>query len=466
MNADVTFIIFGATGDLAKRRLIPAIYGLVQEHKITNFAIVGTALSPVTADEMMAQARPYVLPFDEEVWHTCCSRARYVPIDVRSSDNFGQLAEYVLQVEKEFDLQGNRLVYCSTASVFFIDITKHLFSSGVIKKGCDGRRGPWHRVVYEKPFGLDTASAHEINAAIAQSLEESQIFRIDHYLAKEIVATIALVRFTNRVFEPLWSHEHIEQVQIVLSETMGMEGRGIYYDGYGALRDVVQNHMLQLLSLVAMEPPSNLSGNQIRDKKAEVLKHISPIDGLLGQYKGYKQEPGVAHDSKTETFAALAVRVQNDRWRDVPFYIRTGKMLHKKEVVICIRFKPVDCSTLTYCPKDPNFLIIRISPDEGFSLELNAKKPGVFDEIVPVTMDYCHDCLYAPRTPQAYELLLHEVIKGEQSISVRADEIEYAWRVIDQMYALKFPLYQYEQGSYGPPELKKFEQQYNMRWRV
>ncbi len=465
MNS-LLFIILGATGDLAKRRLIPAIYGLVKEKKLDKFALVGVALSDTTAVEMMAQAKPFIKDFDEAIWKECCEHAYYCQLDFRNESDFERLAAVVNEAEKQSDLTGNRLVYCSTASIFFIDITNHLSQAGIIKKGlCGEDSEPWHRIVYEKPFGLDRASAKKINKALAKVLDECQIFRIDHYLAKEIVATIAMIRFTNRALEPLWSHENIENVQIVLSEKLGMEGRGIYYDNYGALRDVVQNHILQLLALVAMEPPKQLSGNSIRDKKSEVLKNVRPIDGFLGQYEGYRDEPGVRPDSTTETFAAVQLRIDNKRWKGVPFYLRTGKLLNKKEVTIFIRFKHVECLMATSCPRDPNFLIIRISPNEGFSLELNAKKPGVFDEIVPVMMNYCHDCEYMPRTPEAYELLLQEVMKGEQAVSVRSDEIEYAWDVVDEIYKMKLPLHSYKKGTSGPQELKDFEKEHDMRWR-
>lgn len=462
----VMIILCGATGDLARRKIIPALYGMFKEG-VADIAIIGIALEGVDAPHVVEAARPFVDGYDEHLWKKFAARMSYVPLDVTTTDGFDLVAQLVEQKEKEFNLPGNRLVYCATAPEFFVPITTHMAKQGIIKKGFNGENGAaWHRVVYEKPFGLDRASAQKINDAIARNLDESQIVRIDHYLAKELVANIALARFTNRVLEPLWCNKHIENVQIVLSETVGLENRGHYYDHHGALRDVVQNHMLQLLALVAMEAPKQLSGDFIRDKKADVLKVVKPIDGLLGQCKGYRNEQGVASDSATETFAALQLMVDNDRWRGVPFYLRTGKCLDKKEVVIYIRFKQVECLMATSCPSEPNFLIIRVSPNEGFSLELNAKRPGVFDEITPVTMDYCHHCLYSPRTPHSYELLLAQVFAGEQSVSVRFDEIDYAWRVIDQLYQMQLPLYEYQKGSSGPRELDAFGAKYNMRWRT
>ncbi|HJZ23404.1 MAG TPA: glucose-6-phosphate dehydrogenase [Candidatus Babeliales bacterium] len=467
-NQDCTFIILGATGDLAKRKLIPAIYALVQEKKISNFAIIGAADSTASIGyKMMEQAREYITEFDQKIWDACCQSAAYCQLNFNNEKDFAQLHDIIIATEKKFNLSHNRLIYCSTAPHFFAPITKALAKHNIIIKGELGNNNkPWHRVIYEKPFGTDFVSAKKINQIISEYLEEEQIFRIDHYLAKEIVATIAMIRFTNRVLEPLWSHHHIENIQIVLSETMGMVGRGIYYDKYGALKDVVQNHILQILALVTMETPEKLSGNFIRDKKAEILKHTTAIGGLLGQYEGYKQESGVDQNSTTETFAALEFRIDNDRWRHTPFFVRTGKQLQKKETVIYIRFKPVECLMTTFCPSEPNFLIIRIAPEEGFSLELNAKRPGVFDEIIPVAMDYCHDCTFAPRTPQGYELLLQEVLKGEQSVSVRFDEIEYSWKIIDSIQKLNLPCYTYAKDSIGPKELYDFQIKHNMRWRA
>lgn len=463
---DCTIIIFGATGDLAKRKIIPALYGLMQDGKLKNFAIIGAALTDTDAAGMLEQAKNYIDDVDQNICRAFAQRVSYVQLNFSTPEGFDRLAQIVAQVEKKQKLSGNRLIYCAVASTFFVQLTQQLARVALIKKGADGVRGGiWQRVVYEKPFGTDLISAQAINRSIAQVLTESQIFRVDHYLAKELVADIALVRFTNRVFEPLWSKAHIENVQIVLSETSGVQGRGHYYDGYGAMRDVVQNHMLQLIALVAIEAPEKLSGNFIRDKKADILQHIRPGGGILGQYQGYSQEAGIKPDSITETFAALQLYVDNERWSGVPFYLRTGKCLNKRETTIYIRFKPVTCLMTTGCPSEPNFLIIRISPDEGFSLELNAKKPGIFDQLIPVTMNYCHDCTYAPRTPHAYELVLQEVLKGEQAVSVRFDEIEYAWRVVDQLYAMHLPLYEYKKNSKGPSELEAFGMARNIRWR-
>jgi glucose-6-phosphate 1-dehydrogenase len=320
-----------------------------------------------------------------------------------------------------------------------------------------------HRMVYEKPFGRDLASAHEINDCIYGSLHESQVYRIDHYLTKEIVSNIAMIRFSNIVFEPLWNNNFVESVEIVLSEEVGVEGRGAYYDRYGALRDVVQNHALELVALIAMEAPDNLVGDAVRERRATVLKDVRVVDGLLGQYDGYQQEVGVAKNSTTETFAALVLNVNNERWAGVPFYIITGKRLAKKETKIVVRFKNVDCLLTKGCPMESNHLTIQIAPTASFTLSLNAKKIGSVDELEPIKMDYCHSCQFGSAQPEDYGAVFAQVMAGETAISVRFDEIESAWRVIDTAYAQNFPLYRYQQGSTGPDDCRALAQKYKIR---
>ena len=317
-------------------------------------------------------------------------------------------------VEKKHALSGNRLAYLAAAAHFFCPITQHLGESGIVQR-LHGDGNQWHRIIYEKPFGKNLESAHEINACIAQWFKESQIYRVDHYLTKEVVSNIALLRFTNCVFEPLWNNRYIDQVQIILSETRGIENRGGYYDQYGALRDVVQNHMLELLALIAMEAPEKLTGDHIRNARTQVMEKISVVDGMLGQYESYTQEQQVAIDSKTETFVALHLRVNNPRWTGVPFYLKTGKSLDKYEVVIHLKFKQVDCLLTKNCPSESNWLTIKIAPDAIFLLNLNAKKPGRTDELMTVAMEFCHSCMFGEVTPDAYEVLIEEVFVGEQA---------------------------------------------------
>jgi glucose-6-phosphate 1-dehydrogenase len=460
-----TFVIFGATGDLTKRKLIPALYQLVAEKKLTNFAIVGAAIDDVTAAAMLSRAREFINPVDENVWKQLEAATYYQRVDFLNESDYVQLKKCVQEAEKKHKLDGNRMLYCASAAEFFCPITTHAVSSGLAKKTAPDAK-PWCRLVYEKPFGHDLASAQEINECIAQRLDESQVYRIDHYLTKEVVSNIALIRFTNCVFEPLWNNRYIDQVQIILSEKEGIEGRGYYYDKYGALADVVQNHMLELLSLVGMEAPELLRGDYVQEQRAKVLQKIEVVDCVLGQYDGYLQEAGVAPRSQTETFAALMLRVNNPRWAGVPFYLKTGKGLDKKEIVIHIKFKQVDCLLAKNCPSDSNWLTIKVTPDASFVLNLNAKKPGYTNDLVQVSMEYCHSCIFGQRSAEAYEIVFEEVIRGELAAAVRFDEIEYAWKVIEAIRKDHFALNPYKQGTVGPEEaLQEFSRKHGMRWR-
>ena len=460
-----TIIIFGMSGDLARRQILPALYHLLRDQKLKNFVIIGAAIDDTTAEEILTDTRQFVDNVDEDVWQELVKRTYYQKLNFLYKEDYVALCERVEQLEKEYNLSGNRLFYLAAAAHHFCPITHHSAQSGLAQKLAEDA-STWHRIVYEKPFGHDLASAHEVNACIAKWLNEDQIYRIDHFLTKEIVSNISLIRFTNSVFEPLWNNRYIDHVQIVLGEQVCMEGRGAYYDAYGALRDVVQNHMLELLALIAMEPPEKLTGDFIRKERAKVLEHVAVVDGMLGQYHGYTKEKDVKPDSKTDTFAVLYLTVDNHRWSGVPFYLKTGKCLDKKETVIHIKFKQVDCLLVRNCPTPSNWLTIKVTPDATFSLQLNAKKPDVSDEIVSVAMEFCHSCVFGPRTSaEAYETLLEEVMRGEQSVSVRFDEIESAWRIIDTVRAKDYPLYTYEVGTSGPKEIERFEKKHGMRWR-
>jgi Glucose-6-phosphate 1-dehydrogenase len=314
-------------------------------------------------------------------------------------------------------------------------------------------------------FGYDLQSAHDINSCISRILEDEQIYRIDHYLTEELVSNIALVRFTNCVFEPLWNNHYISQVQIILNEKLCVGNRGGYYDKYGALKDMLQNHMLELLALIGMEPPKQLTGEQIRIERANVLKQVRVIDALIGQYKGYLQEPYVQEDSKTETFAAAHLMIDNPRWEGVPFFLKTGKCLHQKDTAIHIQFKTIDCLCTKQCPSEPNFLTIQVTPNPSFFLTLNVKKPGFVQEVIPVRMEFCHSCLFKEHTAESYEVIFDEVMRGEHSVSVRFDEIEHAWKIVDTINEMKLPLYLYERGSHGPHELEQFALNHGIRWR-
>lgn len=461
-----TIVLFGATGDLAKRKLIPAVYRLVLDKQLENFAVVGAALEDISIDKVLEPAKEFIKEFDQKAWQKLVDNAYYQQLNFTKEADFKKLNTFITDLEKQQKLPGNRLFYCGSASEFFCPITEHLASSGLARR-LDKNNKIWNRIVYEKPFGHNLESAHAINECIAQRFNEEQIYRIDHYLSKELVANIALMRFTNIVFEPLWNNRFIDSVQIVLNESIGVDGRGIYYDKYGALKDVVQNHMLELVALVAMETPKLLTGEYVRDKRTDVLKHIRVTDVLRGQYDGYQKEKDVNPKSNTDTFAALQLFVDTPRWTGVPFYLKTGKKLKEKETEIHIKFKKVDCLLLTKdCPLDSNYLTFKIAPQAVFELEINAKKHGELNQVMPIKMEFCHSCIVGVRSPQAYETLFEEVMKGEQSVSVRFDEIEYAWKAIDAAQKLETKVYPYKPGSNGPKELKDFEHKHGMRWKT
>ncbi len=458
-------VLLGASGDLSKRKLLPALYKLIRQNKLHNFIVVGAAFDDTTAQTILEQSKQFIDTIDPVAWKQLSDNTYYHKLNFTNPDDFVALHSFVSKLEKQHNLSGNRIIYLAAASHFFCTITEHLESSALAQKLSEKDR-IWHRIVYEKPFGHDLKSAHEINACIAQSFHESQIYRIDHYLTKELVGNIALVRFTNCVFEPLWNNRYIDNVQIILSEKICVEERGAYYDHYGALRDVVQNHMLMLLALVGMESPERLTGEFIRTERAKVLEKVRVVDGVLGQYEGYQQEKNVAPDSTTETFAMLYLMIDNVRWSGVPFYFKTGKCLDKKETTIHIKFKQVDCLLAKNCPSESNYLTIQVTPESAFLLSLNAKKPGLRHEVVPVKMEFCHSCLFEESIPEAYEVLFEEIIRGEQSVSVRFDEIEYAWKIIDSVKAMNLPVHSYQQGSgTGPKEVEKFANKHGMRWR-
>ncbi len=495
---DCAIILLGATGDLATRKIFPALYTLFEKNKLGNSIIIGAALSDITATQLLENTKKFVKPRDEKKWQEFGDRVSYLPMNFSEQHDFAALAKFVAMQEKKAKLSGNRLVYCATAPYFYCTITNELAKSGLVKrsnastgsartgnpfasieplKGVSGEvsirasrsidpngKEIWQRIVYEKPFGHNLESAQEINACIAQHFDESQIFRIDHYLTKELVGNIALVRFTNIVFEPLWNNRYIDQVQIVFDEESGIDNRGPFYDKYGALADVMQNHMMQLVALIGMESPEKLTGEHIREQRARVLQKVKVVDALLGQYEGYQQEKGVAPDSKTETFSQVMLRIENPRWAGVPFYLKTGKCLDKKETAIYIKFKHVDCLLSKACPSETNYLAIEISPNPLFALTLNTKVPGKNNEVKPVQMTFANEA-FGVNQPEAYETLFEEILKGEQSVSVRFDEIEYAWKIIDSVRALKPSVYEYAKGSMGPQESKtQFEGKHGMRW--
>ncbi|NJL44499.1 MAG: glucose-6-phosphate dehydrogenase [Nitrosarchaeum sp.] len=453
---DATFIVFGATGDLAKRKIIPALYELVADKQIDQFRLVLVGRRQVAVEEVLRESALGLSDVNPDAWLRLAQRATYHQVDIADRHAFEDLRREIERLELGSGIH-DRVFYLAMPPSAFEQVTANLHWSGLARNQ--------DRLVYEKPFGSDLASARKLNACIAKAFPERQVYRIDHYLGKELVANIAMLRFTNRILEPLWCREHIAQVDLVLSERLGMEGRrGEFYDANGALRDVVQNHLLQLLALVAMEQPKTLTGDDVREQKAKVLSKTVFVDGVRGQYEGYTQELGVAKDSTTETFAALRLEVRNARWKGVPFFVKTGKMLARKEAAVIVKFKRTPC-LLAACPEKPNELVIRIQPEPRVSLVLNAKTPGREGMVQPVELVFDHEYVFGSNTPDAYEALIVDALRGEQGLFVRADEVELAWKVVDAARAkLSDPPGIYARGSEGPAGLLAFEKRHQVRW--
>ncbi len=450
-----TIIILGATGDLSRRRLIPTLYEIVKHRKDLTFSFIGAAKDEIAIADLIKKSIPDGAP---EVIEELIKRSSYQAIDFTKPETFKALADLIADQEKAHDLSGQRLVYLAVASQWYCTITKLLHEYEIIKR-CDT-----HRIVYEKPFGWDADSAREINACITKILEEDQIYRVDHYLSKALVTSLLLTRFSNVFFEPVWNSQYIDQVQIILSETISLEGRGDFYDQYGALKDVVQNHMLQLLAYIGMEQPPSFTPGIVSTFKSYILNHTTITDGLLGQYESYRSVPGVAADSTRETYVILRAEIHTPRWQNVPFFIKTGKALDYKSTEIHIVFKPQSKRLIHKSGLfDANRLIIRISPDSAILLRLNAQK-GREPAILPISMEFCYRCTFGLEQPHSYETLFYEIMRGDKSAVVSLDEIVYAWNIINDIKKLSLPLYPYAPGSGGPQEADAFSKKYDIEW--
>ncbi|HEX7174246.1 MAG TPA: glucose-6-phosphate dehydrogenase, partial [Pyrinomonadaceae bacterium] len=402
-------VIFGASGDLAKRKLIPALYRLVQQRLLpAEFAVVGLGRTEMSEDEFRARMKEAVAEFsesktvDEDLWASFARGLRYLTSDVANPADYTKLSEILAQVDRERGTQGNRLFYLSLPPDFYSETVKRLGAAGLTKS-----EHGWVRVIVEKPFGTSLESARQLNAEILRHLDESQIFRIDHYLGKETVQNLFVFRFANAIFEPLWNRQYIDHVQLTNAETVGVEGRGGYYERAGVVRDMIQNHVFQVLSLVAMEPPASLQPDAIRDEKVKAMRAARVFtpervreECARGQYgagavsgkpvAGYREEPGVAPDSQTETYAMVTMYFDNWRWADVPFYVRSGKRLPKRVTEIAIQFKAVPHQLFGPATgrATPNQLIVRVQPDEGITMRFAAKVPGQATRVRDVNMDF------------------------------------------------------------------------------
>lgn len=463
-----TIIILGATGDLSRKKLLPALYYLFKHNNKANFIFIGAARdNKIDIKTLFEQSNISASKDDISYTNELLKRSYYYAVDFNNPSDFDKLAKAINSAELEQNMQdNNRLIYLAASAHFYCSITKNLISSGIIKKE-DKNSTKHYRVVYEKPFGWDLESAKAINRCIDKLINEEQIYRVDHYLTKALVNSIGLIRFSNILFEPVWNKEYVDHVQIIFSEKVSVEGRGAFYDQYGALKDVVQNHMLQMLSLVAMERPESLDAVSVSKAKCQVLRNTFITHGLKGQYKGYLQEPGVNPLSMTETFAVLKCYIDTARWHNVPFYLKTGKTLVHKSTEIHIVFKQIPKELfLLKGNYDSNVLTIRISPNSGFSLRLNVQKASSPYNVIPMSMDFCYHCFFGHDVPRAYEILLRDVMSGDKSISVSPEEIELAWQIIAQANKLKLNLYRYEQGTQGPHESEVFARKNNITWNI
>ncbi len=486
-------VFFGASGDLMKRMLMPAMWNLrLGEILPADYGIVGFSRSEYTDDEFRAEMRKAVDefsrsgPVSDQLWDDFARHLSYVAGDFDDVNCFHALREHLEKNDRELGTAGNRLFYLSTPPSVFASIVDQLDGAGLGPK--DNKTG-WSRIIVEKPFGTDLDSARALQAEVSKVFDEKQVYRIDHYLGKEPVQDIMALRFANVIFEPIWNRRYVDSVQITAAETVGVERRGGYYDNAGALRDMIQNHVLNLLALVAMEPPVSADADSIRDEKFKVLSALRPIDparlaidAARGQYDagsiagkpvpGYREEPDVAPDSNTETYAAVKLWIDNWRWADVPFYLRSGKRLAHKNSEIAIRFRSLPHRLFGEAGDalDNNVLVLKIQPEEGISLRFNAKVPGPKMHLRSVSMDFNYGTGFGVVSAPAYERLIGDAMRGDATLFTRWDAVETAWKFVMPILERwqdstdeSFP--NYSAGSQGPPPADRLLAVDDREWR-
>ncbi len=488
-----TLVIFGGSGDLARRRLIPALYNLMLDGLLpSNFSVLGLGRKTMTDEEFRATVREGVLAHSrqslfEDRWKAFASHLFYLAGENDNPKTYQALKARADAIERSLGLPGNRIFYLSIPPSSFAAVCEGLEESGLAVRTTT----PYARVIVEKPVGRDLASAQHINAVTGRVFDESQIFRIDHYLGKETVQNLMVVRFANSIFEPIWNHKYIDHVQITVSEAEGVGSRAAYYEEAGALRDMVQNHLLQLLCLVAMEPPYSLDPDVVRNAKMEVLRCLRPITGkeidtytVRAQYAagtvqgqsvpGYRRENGVKPESTTETYVALKCFVENWRWSGVPFYLRTGKAMPHRASEVAVQFKDIPqilFNANAQQPQPPNVLALRIQPEEGLSLRIVSRVPGTRAQTHPVEMDFQYSDVFGRPSPEAYERLLLDVMAGDASRFMRRDAVEASWAWVTnilegwrQQGARWLP--EYTAGSWGPVEAERLIEEDGRTWRT
>jgi glucose-6-phosphate 1-dehydrogenase len=486
-------VLFGATGDLAHRKVVPALYQLWRTNLLPHeFVVLAIGRREYDDEAIRGEFRTTiekysrVLPLDETAWRSFSSRIRYQKLDFSDPDAYDALSERLTELDKEENCRSNHLFYLATQPSAFAEIVAQLGRVGLDHERHDGG---WRRIVIEKPFGHDLDSAIRLNREVGKVFRERQVYRIDHYLGKETVRNLLVFRFGNGIFEPIWNRRHIDHVQITVAESMGVENRGSFYEETGASRDFLQNHLLQLLTLVAMEPPATFEADALRDEKVKILRAIGELntdrigqDVVRGQYgpgwvaaqpvRGYREEPEVDPASETETFIAAKIEIDDWRWSGIPFYLRTGKRLPKRATEIAIQFKEVPHRLFKDSASEPeaNLLAIRIQPDEGIMLRFGAKVPGLGIDVRSVTMDFTYGSAFSVDSPDAYETLILDALLGDPSLFTRADEVETAWGIVTPVIEAwaeqpspDFP--NYEAGTWGPREADELLARDGRRWR-
>jgi glucose-6-phosphate 1-dehydrogenase len=483
-------VIFGASGDLTARKLIPALYDLAAQRRLPmEFAVVGISRTEMSHEDFRERLRSALEEHrsgqvSDDVWESFSKGIFYLPGDSKKPETYDDLKEFLKQLDEERGIEGNRIYYLSSSPSLFSTIVERLGEARMNK----GENGGYARLVVEKPFGRDLESARKLNEEIRRYFEERQIYRIDHYLGKDTVQNILALRFANGIFEPIWNQHYVDHVQITVAEDIGVGTRGAFYEEAGALRDIVQNHVMQVLCLTGMEPPVTFDADSVREEKVKVLKAIRPIPedevdeyAVRGQYArgwvfgeevpGYREEKNVAPDSTTETYVALKLFVDNWRWAGAPFYIRAGKRMPKKATEIAIQFRPTPHTMFARGETrglEPNVLVIRIQPEEGISLKIGAKVPGSGFEVSSVNMDLLYGTAFLEEAPDAYQRLLLDLMLGDPTLFIRADEAEGAWAILDPVmraWSESKEIPTYPAGTWGPEEADELLRRDGSEWR-